>query len=87
MARMKRQQVGAAGQNGRLDSDAGVTETTHLLGAGAGETADRTVENDQSRAWDGLSDFEGLPWWRTPSVSDVTMAVELQAIADAACLM
>lgn len=55
------------------DSDLAIadpTETTQLLGAGAEENGDgAVVETTNNGGWDGLADFEGLPWWRRPSVS------------------
>ncbi|KAH7145771.1 major facilitator superfamily domain-containing protein [Dactylonectria estremocensis] len=46
----------------------GDTETTRLLGNGAqdGLEGDRTDASDGG--WDGYNDFEGMPWWRRPSV-------------------
>lgn len=48
------------------------TETTGLLGAGAesGHGAPE-VEGDslpRKDSWEGSADFDGLPWWRRPSV-------------------
>ncbi|KAK1999092.1 major facilitator superfamily transporter [Colletotrichum falcatum] len=39
------------------------TETTSLLSAGAPD-GDSSCED----TWPGYADFEGLPWWKTPSV-------------------
>ncbi len=39
------------------------TESTGLLDAAPPE--DLPVRKD---SWDGMSDFEGQPWWRRPSV-------------------
>ncbi|KAF6801171.1 major facilitator superfamily transporter [Colletotrichum sojae] len=39
------------------------TETTSLLSAGASSGEDSCEDT-----WPGYADFEGLPWWRTPSV-------------------
>ncbi|TDZ14483.1 putative membrane protein [Colletotrichum orbiculare MAFF 240422] len=39
------------------------TETTSLLSAGARES-----ECASEDSWPGYADFEGLPWWKTPSV-------------------
>nr|XP_036588503.1 uncharacterized protein CTRU02_01555 [Colletotrichum truncatum]KAF6799876.1 membrane protein [Colletotrichum truncatum] len=39
------------------------TETTSLLSAGAQES-----ETSCEDTWPGYADFEGLPWWKTPSV-------------------
>ncbi|WYZ45160.1 hypothetical protein EsH8_VIII_000476 [Colletotrichum jinshuiense] len=41
----------------------GATETTSLLSAGA-----RDDDSSCEDTWPGYADFEGLPWWRTPSV-------------------
>ena len=53
------------------DSEIEANETTRLLqgrdeGDGAGADAGGAGEAD---VWDGYKDFEGLPWWRRPSVS------------------
>lgn len=43
-----------------------VTEQTGLLGAGAQETGNgRAALKDR---WAGFEEFEGLPWYRVPSV-------------------
>lgn len=39
------------------------TETTSLLSAGASSGEDSCEDT-----WPGYADFEGLPWWKTPSV-------------------
>ncbi|OLN88131.1 putative membrane protein [Colletotrichum chlorophyti] len=39
------------------------TETTSLLSAGAQESGSFCKDT-----WPGYADFEGLPWWKTPSV-------------------
>jgi len=55
-------------------------EATPLLGNGNGGSGSGSGSNgggsglvDNGSAteleWDGLADFEGLPWWRKPSVS------------------
>jgi hypothetical protein len=46
------------------------TETTRLLGAGsvASSESNSSVPSTGDGAWNGLDDFRGLPWWRTPSV-------------------
>jgi hypothetical protein len=44
------------------------TETTGLLGASE-ENGERVLLDGASGGWDGLADFDGLPWWRRPSVS------------------
>lgn len=56
------------------DSDDGYddTEATGLLGNGVRENGydggDSAGEDGDRDRWDGLKDFEGLPWWKTPSV-------------------
>lgn len=60
------------------DSDGfDATETSGLLGNGTRENGydgeripDETTGEDSSSKdkWDGLRDFQGLPWWKTPSV-------------------
>ncbi|KAK2606095.1 hypothetical protein QQS21_003490 [Conoideocrella luteorostrata] len=47
---------------------ADATESTRLLGPGPDEHANETTLNSTSQSWNGLADFEGLPWWRQPSV-------------------
>ncbi|GJC79038.1 putative membrane protein YJL163C [Colletotrichum liriopes] len=44
------------------------TETTSLLSAGAPD-GDSPCED----TWPGYADFEGLPWWRTPSVGPIQL--------------
>lgn len=48
------------------------TETTGLLGAGAEEVEEAPEDGSDSLprkdSWVGAEDFEGLPWWRRPSV-------------------
>ncbi|KHN98186.1 Major facilitator superfamily domain, general substrate transporter [Metarhizium album ARSEF 1941] len=47
------------------------TETTSLLGTVVEETGKVTAASNvqgAKGAWNGLADFEGLPWWRKPSV-------------------
>ncbi|KAI1828511.1 MFS general substrate transporter [Xylaria intraflava] len=51
----------------------GLTETTSLLGAGAEQQQPDDLENDATygpakQHYAGHGDFEGLPWWKTPSV-------------------
>jgi hypothetical protein len=43
------------------------TETTGLLGVGAG-THSSSSQEDRGGGWTGQADFEGLPWWKRPSV-------------------
>jgi len=42
-------------------------ENTPLLGAAGGSGASGN-DNGADSEWDGYADFEGLPWYRTPSV-------------------
>jgi hypothetical protein len=44
------------------------TETTGLLGDGAYPHGSNGSRKD---GWIGFEDFDGLPWWRTPSVGAV----------------
>lgn len=47
-----------------VDDDIEATESTRLLRQiAANDTADSKQDE-----WDGYKDFEGLPWWRRPSV-------------------
>ncbi|GAB1318919.1 Tetracycline-efflux transporter [Madurella fahalii] len=51
------------GDEAEMNAD-DATETTGLLGAGT-----RSNENpDGGDRWEGSEDFEGLPWWKRPSV-------------------
>ncbi|POR37204.1 Nitrilase and fragile histidine triad fusion protein NitFhit [Tolypocladium paradoxum] len=66
---------GTTESQGPVASDAGpvgsdATETTRLLGAGAHEDGHGhgAGANGREDSWNGFDDFEGLPWWRTPSV-------------------
>lgn len=62
---------------GELEDDsvlitADPTETTHLLATGVEENDNIVTAGGvkgTNGGWDGLADFEGLPWWRRPSVS------------------
>lgn len=69
--------------NIEYDSDLTIvdpTETTRLLGGGAEENGNRAVVKSTSKGgWDGLADFEGLPWWRRPSVSCSTSSLDYLA--------
>lgn len=45
-----------------------VDEATHLLPTSS-ESHDADSETSSTTpAWDAFKDFEGLPWWRQPSV-------------------
>lgn len=54
-------------------SDDQVTETTRLLG---GTHLEATARGGNGE-WDGSADFEGLPWWRRPSVSSLIARLRL----------
>ncbi|KAJ8124192.1 hypothetical protein ONZ43_g26 [Nemania bipapillata] len=41
------------------------TEVTSLLSAGAEQPTD---EPERNRGWQGHADFEGMPWWKRPTV-------------------
>ncbi|KAG5996154.1 hypothetical protein E4U43_002911 [Claviceps pusilla] len=45
-----------------------VVETTHLIASGSDGYGSEAGTADAGVGWDGLADFEGLPWWRRPSV-------------------
>ncbi|KAK5998433.1 hypothetical protein PT974_00812 [Cladobotryum mycophilum] len=53
------------------ESDA--TENTHLLGAERGRS--------RQKSWDSLSDLDGLPWWRKPSVYWLIVPYAIFALA------
>jgi hypothetical protein len=42
-------------------------EVTPLLASGGSEEDDN--DDRRSTEWEGHADFDGLPWWRKPSVS------------------
>ncbi|KAI8623877.1 MFS general substrate transporter [Xylariaceae sp. FL1651] len=46
------------------------TETTPLFGAGAGQQDEAENDNNGPRkqSWEGDDEFEGLPWWKRPTV-------------------
>lgn len=43
-------------------------ETTHLIASGSEGYGSEAGTAEAGVGWDGLADFEGLPWWRRPSV-------------------
>lgn len=43
-------------------------ETSPLLGAGADDESEGSSEGE----WVAVTDFDHLPWWRRPSVCDVS---------------
>lgn len=43
-------------------------EATHLLPSSSESQDGLSETSSNTPAWDGLKDFEGLPWWRQPSV-------------------
>jgi hypothetical protein len=50
-----------------VDNDADTAiETTALLD---GAQHSEAVQDDDASTWSGFKEFEGLPWWRAPSVS------------------
>jgi hypothetical protein len=60
---LKRNATGSLRKKGTNTSD---DETTPFLGSGSGSDENGSVRELE---WEGLVDFDGLPWWRTPSVS------------------
>lgn len=50
------------------DSVDDATETTRLLGANDRNSHEEPARDASQSRWDGCDDFEGLPWWRKPSV-------------------
>jgi MFS family permease len=50
------------------DETAIVNEATHLLPSSSASQDGISETSSTTPAWDGLKDFEGLPWWRQPSV-------------------
>lgn len=56
-----------------VETEPEAAETTRLLGAGTSGNREQvdgaeSQTNEDSNIWDGHKDFEGLPWWRKPSV-------------------
>lgn len=52
----------------------GETEGSPLLGSGSGsrrgsDDEDGEVEESGGHEWEGQGDFDGVAWWRKPSVS------------------
>ncbi|KAM5368641.1 hypothetical protein ACJZ2D_009413 [Fusarium nematophilum] len=54
--------------NATADVLANATERTRLLASGDLETRNGDGVDSNNGGWDGHKDFEGLPWWRRPSV-------------------
>jgi hypothetical protein len=46
------------------------TERTSLLGSGA-DAAPESQRDARKDSWVGFKEFDDLPWYKTPSVSDV----------------
>ncbi len=44
-------------------------EESPLLPSGSGSSSGEDDEGAAVTQWPGATDFEGLPWWKTPSVS------------------
>lgn len=53
------------------DPEADMSESTTLLGSGADNDSNTGDAAGAARkgSWSGSEDFEGLPWWKRPSVS------------------
>ncbi|KAH8667479.1 major facilitator superfamily domain-containing protein [Tricladium varicosporioides] len=73
------------GANDSLKRNAGLNESTSaedepLLGNGSGNSSDPN-ESVTELEWEGLADFEGLPWWRKPSVTWLVPSFFLFALA------
>ncbi|TVY55338.1 putative membrane protein, partial [Lachnellula suecica] len=72
-------------RNASLRSKKGTSdENTPLLGSGGSSGRENgSDENGSVTAleWDGLAEFQGLPWWRTPSVNWLLPAFFLLALA------
>ncbi|KAK3307059.1 major facilitator superfamily domain-containing protein [Chaetomium strumarium] len=47
-------------------ADEGITETSVLLGAGA--QTSKNAHRVREDSWAGTADFDGLPWWKRPTV-------------------
>ena len=69
MARLNRSKLDGDDRSGSDLSTAEPTESTRLLGASVEESRNEAVTEDTNGGWDGLADFDGLPWWHRPSVS------------------
>ncbi len=60
---------GATAGDSRTDAEASgdvATEATGLLSTGAHSPGNHTGTPEEG--WAGYADFEGLPWWKRPSV-------------------
>lgn len=59
----------------RKGKGGGDSEGAPLLGSGSGSGRESINEDDaeaeesREHEWEGQGDFDGAPWWRTPSVS------------------
>jgi len=62
------------GNSTNTDVDANDTETTALLDGVSGTRVNDGVPALTKDSWAGFEDFEGLPWWRRPSVCHPSMA-------------
>lgn len=51
------------------DAEADFSESTALLLPGDSNGEDG-AESPRKASWSGLDEFEGLPWWKTPSVCE-----------------
>lgn len=50
------------------ETETDTTEASRLLDAGVQAGEDQNENTGNKPTWSGLEDFEGLPWWKTPSV-------------------
>jgi hypothetical protein len=55
-------------RNAELYKDAD-DEVTPLLASGSGSSNTDYNDDRRSSEWEGHADFEGVKWWRKPSVS------------------
>ena len=54
------------------DSDTEFNEASSLLGADTRSDYDEASRAPRKGSWNGFEDFEGLPWWKMPSVGVFT---------------
>lgn len=56
-------------QDRKINTDGASDEVTPLLSDGSGGSGSDVNGSIRELEWEGLRDFEGVPWWRKPSVS------------------
>lgn len=64
------------GSSTNAEAEANATETTALLDGAPGSGLRDDVSAPRKDSWAGSEDFEGLPWWRRPSVCHLPVDVD-----------